>query len=158
MYYYYKGQWRTLTDMQSIASAEDLSVDDFVKKYSIKIKNEKPKTRPFNVSLYEMGQTNFSPITTNLDQPIKKPRPDYQKASDLIDKTKELGIYSFDLYGKDEFETISNAERAINDYQSGSGNYIWSEQNANATPEELAIWYGHHKKRCERVCLQENYN
>ena len=153
MYYYYKGQWRTLTDMQSIASAEDLSVDDFVKKYSIKIKNEKPKTRPFNVSLYEMGQTNFSPITTNLDQPIKKPRPDYQKASDLIDKTKELGIYSFDLYGKDEFETISNAERAINDYQSGSGNYIWSEQNANATPEELAIWYGHHKKR-----LDDKYN
>jgi len=157
MYYYYKGQWRTLTDMQSIASAEDLSVDDFVKKYSISVKNQKPSYVDRNalminpiINRRRLSDRKVSPndLTTSLNQPIKTPLPE-AKASELIDKTKSLGIYSYDLYGKDANETIENTEKAISDYESGVGNYIWSDQNANATDSELAVWYDHHNKRLD---------
>ena len=190
MYYFYNNKWLTLKELRAEASKEgyDFNTPEsygefkkFLQVHNIKQSDTKPsdfKLPSGEIVEIQVGpnttiQEKFDQITpyldeatyTNLNQKInkiQKARDNSKIADDLVKKVKELGLYSYGIYGKTYEETIENANNLINQFESskqGVGKYSWLQDEpefigADVNTDKpydptVSVWYEGHKKRLD---------
>ena len=154
MKYFYDGQWRTFTQIESLAKQDGISVDDFIKKYQVKTKSETSSSADRMRTAQSrrlMSQSVFG------DAPVEQPKPEksiYEQTTELIDLVKQKGGYSQDLYVSGDIEkTNENFNNRLNEINTEVGEdqgWNWGLKDSNATEGQIMTWYDNMKPSLSR--------